>query len=251
LPLSIPHYFSSNSEKEKYKKSLQKSIDRADLIITNSNYSKQQIISNFDLDVEPEVIYHGIELLNESTINECNFRYFLYVGGYDPRKGIEKMLKIFLKLHDKKELESKLVLTGAQHYFSDSFKNLVLKGVNKGIIIEKGYVSESELFSLYSNAIALVYPSKYEGFGLPPLEAMSVGCPVITTKCTSIPEVCGDAAYYINVDDEIDFSNALIELENNQQLRNELINKGKAQASQFSWTSTAKLFLGKLREFYQ
>lgn len=250
LPLEIPNYFKSPAEEKKYRKNMQKSIDRSDIIFTISKYSKMKILENFSVDVNPEVIYLASTLENHflKSTKEFNFEYFLYVGGYDQRKGIELLLKNFIKLHNEKKLKSKLILTGSKHYFSTSFKDLLDEGTNLGIVIEKGYVSESDLFQLYSNSVALVYPSKYEGFGLPPLEAMSAGCPVITTKKTSIPEVCGDAVYYVDVDNELDFSKGLIALENDCILRNELIKKGQIQASRFNWSFSAKKFLKKLVE---
>ncbi len=250
LPLSIPHYFSSSAEKEKYRKNLQKSINRSNLIFTVSKYSKKEIMKNFDTTTEPLVTYHGQNICTKSGVMHNSdglpYPYFLYVGGYDPRKGIEGLLKMFLKLHQSGKIESKLVLTGSKNYFSSHFKKLVEKGVKKDIIIEKGYINEKELTDLYSNAKALIYPSKYEGFGLPPLEAMSCGCPVITTNHTSIPEVCGDAVYYCDVDDELDFASGIIEIEYNEKLRNELKLKGERRASQFSWSSSADLFLSTL-----
>ncbi|NPV51606.1 MAG: glycosyltransferase family 4 protein [Candidatus Methanofastidiosum sp.] len=248
LPLTIPDYFKSKNERDKYIKSLQTSINRSKKIFTVSEYSKKEILQNFVVDVDIEVILHGSTLKKVKTESKGNpkFKYFLYVGGYDPRKGLEKLLKVFLKLHEEKKLRNKLVLTGSKNYFSPSFKNLVTEGVNSGIVIEKGYITDEELSLLYSNATALIYPSKYEGFGLPVLEAMSMGCPVITTKCTSIPEVCGDAAYYVDVDNEINLSEALIKLETDVNLQKSLINKGKQRASKFSWSSSAKIFLEKL-----
>jgi len=244
LPLEIPGYFSNNSERQLYLKKTQESIDRSDLIITISEYSKEQIIENTKTESELLLVYHGPTLdkmTNDNKTGEDN--YFLYVGGYDPRKGIDILLKVLIKLSEAKKLHTKLILTGAKNYFSDELKYLIDKGLKLGIIEERGYVSDTELINLYSNALALVYPSKYEGFGLPPLEAMNLGCPVITTKCTSIPEICGESAYYIDVDDLKNFENALIDLENDENLRNDLKRKGIKQAAKFSWQSSAKIFL--------
>lgn len=249
LPLEIPGYF-SNDQMQLYLKKTQDTINKSDLIVTVSEYSKEQIMKNFEVKEEPLVVYHGPTLDNNLINGNKESNYFLYVGGYDPRKGIEILLKVFLKLHGEKKLNAKLILTGAKNYFSNELRYLIEKGLKLGIIEEKGYVSDLELINLYSNALALVYPSKYEGFGLPPLEAMKLGCPVITTKCTSIPEVCGKSAYYIDVDDSKSFENALISLENDENLRNELKMKGIKQASKFSWDSSAKVFLKEIDELF-
>lgn len=248
LLLEIPDYFSNNDQRKLYLKKTQDTINRSDLIVTVSEYSKKQIMKNFKVKEEPLVVYHGPTLDNNLINKNKKSNYFLYVGGYDPRKGIEILLKVFLKLHEEKKISTKLVLTGAKNYFSDELKNLIERGLKLGIIEEKGYVSDLELINLYSNALALVYPSKYEGFGLPPLEAMNLKCPVITTKETSIPEVCGESVYYIDVDNIKSFENALISLEMDENLRNELKMKGIKQASKFSWDSSAKVFLKEIDE---
>lgn len=247
LPLIIPNFFKSKRQENQYRDNIQKSIDRSNLILTISEFSKQEIINNFEVNNEVTVLPPGPTVKSKSYENNFpKFEYFLYVGGYDRRKGIENLLKVFLKLIREKKLHNKLILTGSRNYFSKSFKDLVKKGVRSGFVEEWGYVSEETLSNLYSNATALIYPSKYEGFGLPPLEAMKLGCPVITTKCTAIPEVCGSAAYYINGIE--DLSEALLRLENDMKLREKLISKGKIQATKFSWESSAKLFLDKIEE---
>lgn len=248
LPLILPNFFESLKRENKYKNDIQTSINRANLIITISEFSKQEIVNNFDVNVPLVVIPPGPTVKLNLSKNYPKFKYFLYVGGYDPRKGIETMLRVFLKLIEGKKINQKLILTGSKNYFSTSFKKLVEKGVSSGFVEEWGYVSEETLSSLYAHATALVYPSKYEGFGLPPLEAMKVGCPVITTKKTAIPEVCGSAVYYIN--GENDLAESLIRLENDEKLRETLILKGKKQSAKYSWESSAEIFLNKIEELF-
>jgi alpha-1,3-rhamnosyl/mannosyltransferase len=175
-------------------------------------------------------------------------RYFIYMGGYHQRKNIDKLVKIFIDLHQKKALSTKLILTGNINYYSPELKRLIEKGYDLGIVKEMGYVSDIELKKLVSRAVALVYPSKYEGFGLPPLEAMALGCPVITTRGTSIPEICEDAAYYIDPDNESEFADGLIALDSDDQLRERLKAKGFLQASKFSWERSAKAFLSAVQD---
>ena len=106
-------------------------------------------------------------------------------------------------------MAARLVLAGEPHYFSADFRSMVERGRSAGWLEELGYVSDAELAALYGRALALAYPSKYEGFGLPPLEAMVLGCPVITTRGTSLPEVCGDAAVYVDPDDPASLARAV------------------------------------------
>jgi glycosyltransferase involved in cell wall biosynthesis len=249
LPLIIPEYFNSLSDEAKYKERIQKDINRSELIITVSNYSKKEIIANFEVNNEILVLHHGPTIQpSPERFKHKKSDYFLYVGGYDPRKGLETLLERFILLHEEKKLESRLVMVGDKNYYSPYFKKLVETGIEKGFVEERGYVSDEELAKLYSNAIALVYPSKYEGFGLPPLEAMNLGCPVITTKCTSIPEICGNATYYVNIDEPHDLDEAIVTLENDLNIRKKLCLMGKKQASNFSWENSARSFINKITE---
>jgi len=246
LPLVIPGYFKSDMDKETYCRRVQTDIDRTDLLVTISEYSKNEIINNFSVKSEPVVIPLGPTLQFEYSklcqdVRHCG-DYFVYVGGYDSRKGIDKLIKIFISLHREKNISSKLVLSGSKNYYSAEFKRLVDEGVQLGIIEEKGYVSDDELARLLMNSIALVYPSQYEGFGLPPLEAMALGCPVITTRCTAIPEVCGDAACYINPNDEKSFADGIVALINGKELQQRLRDKGLKQAAKYTWELAANKF---------
>ena len=111
------------------------------------------------------------------------------------------------------------------------------------LVEELGYVTDSMLVSLYKGAQGLIYLSKYEGFGLPPLEAMSLGCPVITTKFTSIPEVCGNAAIYVEPENIEETAASMKNLWCNEILKNKLKPECIKQANNFSWEKTAKKFI--------
>jgi len=250
LPLEIPGFLPSARTEIKYRQKVQQDIDRTDLLVTVSEYSKKKIIDNFVVKREPIVVHSGPTLSAHTQPpfqgNGQHKDYFIYVGGYDPRKGIDTLARIFINLHIDKKLRSKLVLTGSKRYYSLEFKSIIDQGVAMGIIEEKGYVSDMELASLIQGAKALVYPSKYEGFGLPPLEAMSLGCPVITTRSTSIPEICGDAAYYINPDNDRSFASALVTLENDTNKADELKLRGIRQSKRFCWNKSASIFMTSL-----
>ena len=109
-----------------------------------------------------------------------------------------------------------------------------------------GKVPDEDLPALYENGLSLVFPSFYEGFGLPPLEAMHYGCPAIVSKRASIPEVCGDAAYYINPDDSSSILSAMLQFWSDPSARADYIEKGKAQAHKFSWEKTGSKIIAEI-----
>lgn len=245
LPLEIPNYLGSYSQKLKYIRKVQRDIDKSDVIFTVSNYSKNQILKNFKVKNNIIVNYSAatIPSIQGKSFRNLDYQYFIYVGGYSSRKGLDSLIKAFFMLCNKKRTKSKLLFTGVPGPISKDFDRLILEGKRIGIIEEKGYVSDQELAELLTNAIGLVYLSKYEGFGLPPLEAMSTGCPVVTTKYSSIPEICGDAAMYVNPDNITEVAEIMELLEKDVQLRNECKAKGINQSLLFSWEKTANIFL--------
>lgn len=247
LPLIIPGYFPTADAEAAYRRRVQQDIDRSHLLFTDSDFSQRQISTQFNVKTDPIVIRFGPTIAVPSTRPAVpsgdEHPFFLYVGGYDPRKGIEDLLRVFLGLHRERQLSSKLILTGTPNYFSDGFRALVNVGKNLGIVREAGYVDEDMLAALLGQAVALVYPSRFEGFGLPPLEAMTAGCPVITTRHTSLPEVCGDAVLYVEPKDHAGFGKALVALEQNAGLREDLRGRGYQQSTRFSWNQAATVFL--------
>jgi glycosyltransferase involved in cell wall biosynthesis len=144
-------------------------------------------------------------------------------------------------------------LIDAVDRFSDKDLELVVVGgintkVFSGIDIEKnervrylGRTSDEELKALYQGAFCFAFPSLYEGFGLPPVEAMSCGCPVVAADTSSIPEVCGDAALYCDPDDVDDIADKINSLVKNQSLRRRLIAKGKERAALYAWDACARI----------
>lgn len=251
LPLILPDHFTSPEQETAYRQRVQRDIDRTHLLFTDSDYSRQQILSHFRVKREPHVLRFGPTLHppTQHTTPPATYAspYFLYVGGYDKRKGIEHLLRVFLALHKEQRITSRLILTGSKRHVSEDLRALIESGIAMRVVEETGYVDEGTLSDLYHHALALVYPSIYEGFGLPPLEAMAAGCPVITTRGTSLPEVCENAALYIDPEDSPSFRDALVTLEHNTQIREELRQKGLRRAATFSWEAAATQFLDALR----
>lgn len=249
IPAVIPNIDDKINPKE-YLNNIKKYIDMSDIVITVSENSKNDLIKYLNIDKEIHVVYPSYflnKIVNENIYGD----YFLYNGGYSGRKGIDLLISNFLQLKIRDKLKSKLVLTGEKTRIGDKNSNenireLIDFGISRNWIYELGHVSDEYLSSLFVNAKALVYLSLYEGFGLPPLEAMHLGCPVLTSKLSSIPEVCKDAVYYADRNNEDEIQNALISLEKDEALRNKLIEKGFQRSKMFSWEESAKKYMNIL-----
>jgi glycosyltransferase involved in cell wall biosynthesis len=234
-----------------YYQRLKQDVQRSDVILTVSEYSRQRIEHHFaDVLKHPPLVIPNAPTLDPSLgyarFNTSQAPYFLYTGRYEKRKGLEWLLEAFLEGKLSHQLSSKLLLTGAPAPISPRFESLLKRGVEAGWVEELGYVSDEAMVRLMQGAQALVYPSQAEGFGLPPLEAMQFGCPVITTRQTALPFTCGDAAYYVEAEDPHSLTIALQRLENEPNLRETLIQLGHEQLIGFSWHRSASLFLETL-----
>lgn len=195
--------------------------------------------------VPATVIYHGgdqtikgQEARPSSVPNDTQF--LLYVGGIDIRKNVIGLIKDFIKVKQKHP-ELKLVMVGKEFGLTDQLRDLgwqkALKGYEEDVITT-GFVNTEELEWLYSNAVAFVFPSRYEGFGLPILEAMNKGCPVIAYRNSAIPEVAGKAAVLIK--DGESMTTAMCKILEDTTLRKKLVKDGITQARKFTWSKTAK-----------
>ncbi|MBC2581567.1 glycosyltransferase family 1 protein [Clostridium sp. DJ247] len=225
------------------------SINRAAAIIAVSESTKKDIIEYFpQVEDKIKVIYPGkpdfkriydkehIEYIKKIYGIEGN--YILAVGTLEPRKNIVSLLKAFEKIY-KKIKDIKLVLVGNKGWlYEDIFTQASAAECFKNIVYT-GYVDQEHITTLYSGAQMFVYPSLYEGFGLPPLEAMCCGVPVVVSNTSSLPEVVGDAGVYCNPHSVDSISEAILRVLNNNELRKELTYKGLKQCEKFSWEKTA------------
>ncbi len=163
--------------------------------------------------------------------------YFLSVSTLEPRKNIDQTIKAFIRiLQEQKADDLYLVLTGTKGWDYNRILNEISNSTDfKDKIILTGYVPDEDLAPLYSDAVGFVYPSFYEGFGLPPLEAMQCGTPVITSNTSSLPEVVGDAGIMVSPTDLDALCQAMLDLYGNGSLRQRLSERSLARAGQFSW----------------
>lgn len=220
-------------------------IKRASHIIAVSQNTKSDLIKYLNIPAEMiTVIYNGV---NHNIFKPVKSRlfdepYILYVGSERARKNLNRLLEAFSTL--KEEFKGlKLVKVGTPGR-SAQFRRRILKqieslGINEDVIFVDS-ATENDLPHYYSAASVFVYPSLYEGFGLPPLEAMACGCPVVTSNNSSLPEVVGDAAITVDPHDVDALTNAMREVLTNDGLREAMIEKGLAQAKRFSWEKTAQ-----------
>lgn len=173
--------------------------------------------------------------------------YFLYVGALHPRKNIRRSIEAFKKVH-KLHPQARLVIVGPPSWGAHQELQSVLRssGAESGIVFTD-FLSDKELDAFYQGAHGLVFPSLYEGFGLPVLEAMSHGTPVITSKVSALPEVAGEAALLVDPTSVEDIYQGMIRLLEDSALRAELSRKGLARCADYSWVNTAKITLDVYR----
>jgi glycosyltransferase involved in cell wall biosynthesis len=165
------------------------------------------------------------------------------VGNAYPHKNLEKLIEVFSKMEklgeENKTNTVSLVLVGKEDYFFSRLKVLAAN-LNIKNIVFPGYVPDCDLRALYQEAEAYVFPSLFEGFGLPPLEAMVHGCPVVSSDKTCLPEILGEAALYFNPEDEGDMIAKIKTILTDEKLRTELIKRGYEQMRKYSWEKCAK-----------
>ncbi len=217
------------------------SIKRCDHIITVSEYVKEEVIRR--VSIKPEnisVIHNGIDhgvFLPRKGISDVSQKYLLAVGSIEPRKNLRNLLLAYGMLDEQIRDEYNLILVGPQGWNNLEILNLI-SSLSRWVKYS-GYVSDEELADLYSNAALFIYPSVYEGFGIPPLEAMACGAAVIASNASSLPEVCSDAAYYVDPMSPEAIMNAILKMLHDDALRNLLIEKGLSRARKFSWEQSA------------
>ena len=235
-----------------YRLIIKSAIHRSKIIIAVSNFTKQDILNNFK--IKPEkiiVIYEGVANLtrgrdslfaakqnDKAIISEYNIDdpFLLYIGNAYPHKNLERLVSVFLKIKQKQP-QLKLVLVGKEDYFYQRLKN----ETKNNAVIFAGYVPDSNLEAMLNQALCYVFPSLYEGFGLPALEAMSKGCPVVSSNQGSLPEILGKAAVYFDPQDEKSMQTKIEDVINNQALRNNLIQEGYRQIKKYDWWENARL----------
>lgn len=242
IPLTLPKYH--KKQYFYYKYALPAALQRSKRIIAISNYTKGLLLKHFKLREEKiRVIPYGISEIFFSGEVKKDSNYILYVGSLAARKNIERLIRAFEIVSKKDKLNLILKITANE-------KDLTfhLDPEIKRKIIFVGNVSEAELLNLYRKAFILVFPSLSEGFGFPPLEAMACGTPTVVSNTTAIPEVCGEAAYYVNPYNIENIAEAIYKVATNRSLYAALVKKGLQRARTFTWERAAKEHIEVFKE---
>ncbi len=226
-------------------------IPKCDGIITVSNFSKNDIMKAFNFPenkiyvthLASEDIYKPLDKNISKYIAKRYYSidedYILYVGGFSPRKNILGLIESFNKFISLYKKPIKLVIAGTKgKSYSTYRKRTEILNISDKVIFP-GFISMDHLPYIYNAAKLFVYPSFYEGFGLPPIEAMACGIPVITSNTTSLPEVVGDGALLVNPKDQDDLCQAMLNILSDDNLKKKLTSLGIQRASQLNWKKTA------------
>lgn len=232
-----------------FKKNFWENLKRADRIIVISDYIKKEGVNlglpeeklttihlGFDHEVFRTYSLHDLQLVQKKY--GLSEHFLLFVGSIEPRKNLKNLLQAYISLNEEIRKDLKLVLVGFKGWENKEIKKLMNN--NKKDIYYLGYLPDKELGKLYNLATLLIYPSIYEGFGLPPLEAMACGCPVVVSNVASLPEVCGDAAYYVDPHNIDSIAEGIYKVITDEALRQNMIEKGLQRAKLFSWEKSAR-----------
>ncbi|MFI5188153.1 MAG: glycosyltransferase family 4 protein [Chitinophagales bacterium] len=234
------------------KKYIPKYLQKANVVATVSEFSKKDILSNYRINADKiNVVYNAAkeifkpvsDHISEAIKKEYTggAEYFLYVGAIHPRKNLVNLLKAFSIFKKRQKSNIKLVLAGRLAWKYDSFILDLKKYKYRHDVMLLGYLAEEELVKITGSSYALVYPSLFEGFGVPVLEAMKCNVPVITSSGSSMQEIAGDAALYADAKNFEDLADKMMLIYKDENLRKQLIDKGKSIASEYSWPKTAEL----------
>lgn len=232
-----------------------RSVGRADLILADSESTRQDLIELLAVDSDRvEVLYSGVEKRFHPITDAISLarvreqyglpeRFILSVGTLQPRKNYERLLEAYGCLIDRIDLDVKLVIAGGKGWLYERIFRRVEELELNGKVIFLGFFEDDDLPTLYILADLFVFPSLYEGFGLPPLEAMACGTPVVSSNASSLPEVVDGVAEMVDPLDVDGLAEAMFRVLSEGDLRAEMIRKGLIRAGQFTWEGAARALL--------
>jgi len=236
-----------------FKALLARSLKMADSVIAISESTKNDILNSFPVSPDKvEVIYQSADwrfrpIADKEVLAKARESYrierpfiFTVAAGITPRKNLLRLLKAFNLLRTREKINHQLVVVGKKAWsYEDIFEYISVNRLEKDVLFCED-VPQEDLICLYNIADVLAYPSLYEGFGVPPLEAMACECPVVASNVSSIPEVCGDAAVLFNPEDVEGISDAIYKVLSDSSLGEEMVKRGRDQAKKFNGQKTAE-----------
>ena len=240
---------------------LRQSMARADRIVTDSAFSSREIAKYYPAFAEKvRVVPCGVDLQSFRPVKDadrlCDVRerygtgerYFLYLGTLEPRKNLPRLISAYAAYAGCYQDPARLVLAGAWGWgFEEILQRIRALHLENSVVLTQ-YVAMEDLCALLSGALAFVYPSLYEGFGMPPLEAMACGTPVLVSDAASLPEVVGDCALTVPAEDTVAIAAGLCRLHEDAALRDRLSQAGRRRAAHFTWEHSADRLYQVYRE---
>ena len=238
-------------------------IKRSDAILTVSEYSRQRIMERWKLPAERVgVVFNGVKPSLGDDIEGSSFKsdphetfgfqgpYFLWCGAMWKRKNVSTLVRAFSEFRRRSGHEASLVLAGTRGNESRAVDRLIRSLGLEHHVLRLGYVPDADLYALYTGATGFLFPSLYEGFGIPVLEAMMYGAPVIVSDRTALPEVVREAGLLVDPLDPTAISEAMEALLTDPNLGKDLSNRGRQRAAKFTWRQAAEDLLGFFRSTY-
>lgn len=224
------------------------SIERADKILTVSEFSKQEMIDLLGLSADKIAVVpcaagempESSDFVQFAEIDNLTEPYLLYIGNIEPRKNLPRLLQAFDLLKKEHGIPHKLVIAGGSGWGNSEFQQSLQNMKYSSDVVQVGYVEPTAKRALYENAKAFVFPSIYEGFGIPPLEAMECGCPVVCANAASLPEVVGAAAEMVEPLSVESIAAGIWQVIASEQRSAELVALGYEQARKYSWDKSAE-----------
>jgi glycosyltransferase involved in cell wall biosynthesis len=250
--LHFPHFIPWH-QRWFYQMFTKKFLHKAESIVTVSDYSKKDMVDHFKIMNEQVKVIYGaadkkfvpLSWQEKEKVKETfsgGKEYFLCTGGIHPRKNLMTLLKAFSLFKKWQHSNMKLLVVGRLAWqYEDILEKLKTYKYREDVLL-LGYLPNEQLVSITAAAYAMVYPSFFEGFGLPIIEAMQCEVPVITSNTSSMPEIGGEAAMYANPNDPDDLAKQMLHIYKDEILRNRLITAGKIQAAKFNWDKAANEF---------
>jgi glycosyltransferase involved in cell wall biosynthesis len=220
-------------------------------LATVSEYSRRDIINNYDIDEEKiDLVYNGVSKsffpISKSAIDEVRENYslgapyFIFVGSLHPRKNIRNLLRAFELFKEEYKSSFKLIIVGKKSFLTKAMEDQLEMMKYKSDVIFTGRLSSQELNDVMAASYALTFVPFFEGFGIPLVEAMKCEVPILTSNVTSLPEIAGDAAIFVEPENPGSIRDGMVRLVKEEGLRESLIEKGKIRSERYNWDNTAK-----------